>query len=711
MWISRPTRGCCCPIRTRCRRSSCGSSARRRSSRRSSARTPARSLLLPKRRPGMRAPLWQQRKRAADLLAVASRYGSFPVLLETYRECLRDFFDMPALVATLADVRSRKLRVVTVDSERPSPFAASLLFSYVASFLYDGDAPLAERRAQALAVDQAQLRELIGDAELRELLDADAMDAIERQLQRLDPQYPREERRRRPRHAAVARRSDAGRDRSRESLSADVAAGVERARRRAARPQRADRRRAAVSSRSRTRRAIATRLGVPLPPGLPESLLEPVARSARRSRAALRAHARAVHRPPTSPRGTACRPRPPKRVLMRLTGRGPAARRRVPARRHAARVDRRRRAAHAAPPLAREAAARDRAGRSAGARPVRHDVAGHRQAPARAPTRCSTSSSSCRARRSPASILETEILPARLEDLRPGRSRRRDGGRRGRLGRRRTARRARRPRRAVSRRPPRATCSPARRSPVQPSLRHRARRAILEHLAAPHGASFFGPLHDAVGGGYPGGDRRRALESRVARRSSRTTRSTRCARSRARGDAPRQARPSRRRAVLPIATPRAAVGRRTLEPRLGAHARDTRAASTRQAAALAQQLLARHGVLTREAVAPEIVPGGFGSIYPVLKAMEDSGRIRRGYFVAGLGATQFALPGALDLLRSLRDRRPMKPPRRRGAGRDRSGEPVRHRGQVSRFRGYGRFGGASPARTWWCFGGASPGWC
>src|SRR5205085_669173 len=149
----------------------------------------ARSLLLPKRRPGMRAPLWQQRKRAADLLAVASRYGSFPVLLETYRECLRDFFDMPALIATLGDLRSRKIRLATVDSEVPSPFAASLLFSYVASFIYDGDAPLAERRAQALAVDQAQLRELLGDAELRELLDADSMDHIERQLQRLEPQY------------------------------------------------------------------------------------------------------------------------------------------------------------------------------------------------------------------------------------------------------------------------------------------------------------------------------------------------------------------------------------------------------------------------------------------------------------------------------------------------------------------------------------------
>src|SRR5437773_3847615 len=96
---------------------------------------------------------------------------------------------MPALVQTLTDVRSRAARLVTVDSSKPSPFAASLLFTYVASFLYDGDAPLAERRAQALAVDQAQLRELLGDAELRELLDAEAMDAIERQLQRIDPRY------------------------------------------------------------------------------------------------------------------------------------------------------------------------------------------------------------------------------------------------------------------------------------------------------------------------------------------------------------------------------------------------------------------------------------------------------------------------------------------------------------------------------------------
>src|SRR5262245_42783086 len=114
-----------------------------------------RALLLPKRRPGGRSPLWQQRKRAADLLSVASKFGSFPMLLEAYRECLRDVFDMPALVETLRLVERREIRAVTVDSTLASPFASALLFGYVANYLYDGDAPLAERRAQALAIDQA----------------------------------------------------------------------------------------------------------------------------------------------------------------------------------------------------------------------------------------------------------------------------------------------------------------------------------------------------------------------------------------------------------------------------------------------------------------------------------------------------------------------------------------------------------------------------
>ena len=146
----------------------------------------ARALLLPRRRPGGRTPLWQQRKRASDLLAVAARFGSFPMILEAYREILRDVFDIPALVETLRKIESRDIRTVTVDSTTPSPFASALLFGYVANYIYDGDAPLAERRAQALSIDQGQLRDLLGEAELRELLDADAIGDVERQLQRLD---------------------------------------------------------------------------------------------------------------------------------------------------------------------------------------------------------------------------------------------------------------------------------------------------------------------------------------------------------------------------------------------------------------------------------------------------------------------------------------------------------------------------------------------
>ena len=149
----------------------------------------ARALLLPKRRAGQRAPLWQTRKRAADLLAVASRYSSFPILLESYRECVRDTFDLANTGAILAKIGRGEIRVTTLEPAKPSPFAASLLFSYVANYIYDGDAPLAERRAQALSIDQSQLEELLGDTDLRELLDPVAIDEVESRLQMLDPEY------------------------------------------------------------------------------------------------------------------------------------------------------------------------------------------------------------------------------------------------------------------------------------------------------------------------------------------------------------------------------------------------------------------------------------------------------------------------------------------------------------------------------------------
>jgi ATP-dependent Lhr-like helicase len=618
----------------------------------------ARSLLLPKRRPGMRAPLWQQRKRAADLLAVASRYGSFPVLLETYRECLRDFFDMPALISTLTDLRSRKLRVVTVDSDRPSPFAASLLFSYVASFIYDGDAPLAERRAQALSVDQSQLRELIGDAELRELLDVESMQAVEQQLQRLTLNYR-------------ARTPDAVHDLllSLGDLDdAEVAA-------RTATPEVA----ASIAALTAARRVLPVKiagvsryiavedaarfrdaLGVPLPPGLPEALLQPV----RDPLGDLALRFARTHAPFAASEFASrygLSEQAAETVLARLSADGrllegefrPGGSGREWSDAGVLRMLRRRslaRLRHEVEPVEQSTLGRFTTTWQGVVRRRRGvdallDVVEQLQG---APL--------------PASILETEILPARLELYDPG-----DldavvaageviwtgveplGERDGRI--------------ALYLADHVATLLPTAGRGTAPSgaegrvrpdqTSHGREPAILDHLKS-QGASFFGPLHDAAGGGYPA-ETVDALWTLVWKGLI-TNDTMHALRAFTRSHAPRR---RGRRPEAPAfrsrrQVPPAAEGRWALVP-MPAAGRGP-AQTTRWAAAMAQQLLARHGVLTREAVGAENVPGGFGAVYPVLKALEDSGRVRRGYFVAGLGATQFALPGALDLLRSLRDR-------------------------------------------------------
>ncbi|MGP4031172.1 Lhr family ATP-dependent helicase [Pseudarthrobacter sp. 1C304] len=147
----------------------------------------ARALLLPRQNPGKRQPLWQQRQRSAQLLDVARKYPTFPIVLETVRECLQDVYDLPALKDIAASIERRELRILQTTTQQPSPFAKSLLFGYVAQFLYEGDSPLAERRAAALALDSTLLNELLGRVELRELLDAKVIDATERELQRLAP--------------------------------------------------------------------------------------------------------------------------------------------------------------------------------------------------------------------------------------------------------------------------------------------------------------------------------------------------------------------------------------------------------------------------------------------------------------------------------------------------------------------------------------------
>jgi ATP-dependent Lhr-like helicase len=207
-------------------------------------------------------------------MAAAMRHPSFPIVLETYRECLKDVFDIAALVDTLRRVKTREIKVEVVDPRSPSPFAASVLYGYVANFMYDGDAPLAERRAQALSVDPAQLRELIGDAELRELLDARDIEAIDSQLQRLDP--PRHARSADGLHDLVRQIGDLSVDELRQRVDLPdldaVTSALMRERRLIAIRIAGDERYVAAEDAARYRDA----LGAPLPPGLPGAFLEPV---------------------------------------------------------------------------------------------------------------------------------------------------------------------------------------------------------------------------------------------------------------------------------------------------------------------------------------------------------------------------------------------------------------------------------------------------
>ncbi|GAA1544553.1 hypothetical protein GCM10009827_075480 [Dactylosporangium maewongense] len=232
----------------------------------------ARALLLPRRDPRRRQPLWQQRQRSAQLLDVARDYTDFPITLEAARECLQDVFDVAGLVGVMRDIAGRKLRLVEVETPRPSPFARSLLFGYVGAFLYEGDSPLAERRAAALALDPTLLAELLGRVELRDLLDPEVVSETERTLQWLGDQ-------RTPRDAEdVAEMLRVLGDLSDAELTArgaDPAWAAELgAQRRAIQVRVAGEPRwIAVEDAARFRDA----LGVALPVGLPTAYLEPVA--------------------------------------------------------------------------------------------------------------------------------------------------------------------------------------------------------------------------------------------------------------------------------------------------------------------------------------------------------------------------------------------------------------------------------------------------
>ena len=235
----------------------------------------ARALLLPRRKPGERTPLWQQRQRAAGLLEVAARHPTFPIVLEATRECLQDVFDLPALQTVLRDLRSRQIRMVAVDTPKASPFAQSLLFGWIAVYMYEGDAPLAERRAAALALDRDLLRELLGAEELRELLDPGALADLELELQRIAPEGRRRARSVDELHDVLRELGDLNPDELAQRSDDDPRAWVERlvSERRAIRVTVAgETRLIAAEDAARYRDA----LGAAIPAGLPAAFTDPV---------------------------------------------------------------------------------------------------------------------------------------------------------------------------------------------------------------------------------------------------------------------------------------------------------------------------------------------------------------------------------------------------------------------------------------------------
>jgi len=615
-----------------------------------------RALLLPRRRADARTPLWQLRKRSYDLLSVASRYPSFPLLLEAYRECLRDVFDMPALLETLRAVEQRQLRVHVVDTRKPSPFASSLLFSYVANFLYDGDAPLAERRAQALTIDQDQLRELLGEADLRGLLDANAIAEVEEAAQCLAENY-------RARsadgfHDLCLRLGDMSREElARRVVSSDLLANVDRlirSRRLLELRIAGERRLIAAEDAARYRDG----LGIPLPPGLAAALLAPVAHPVLEL---VRRYAR-THGPFTLREAAgrfALDTVAVENALRQLAHEG-----RVleggfrPGGLHREWCD-----AEILRQIRRKSLAKLRRE----VEPVEQYTLArfltHWQGlltPRRGPNLDALLDAveSLQGAPLPASLIETSILPARIADYSPAGL---DtliaagevawagvepiGERDGRI--------------ALFLADKLPLLAQSRPLTVPLTEREEKLLAVLEST----GASFFDPLHQALGGGYPG-ETIEALWSLVWRGLI-TNDSLHALRAYiAKPDSSRTPRRLQTGAVFRSrrTTPPTAQGRWSLLPLRAQKGMEGGPTATEASHALALQLLNRYGVLLRESVAAENVPGGFSAVYDVLKALEESGRIRRGYFVAGLGATQFALPAAVDLLRQLRNAPPAEKP-------------------------------------------------
>ncbi len=614
----------------------------------------ARALLLPRRDPGRRSPLWQQRQRSAQLLEVASKYPSFPIVLEAVRECLQDVYDLPSLVGLMKRIDSRQVRVVDVATQQPSPFARSLLFGYVAQFVYEGDSPIAERRAAALTLDQGLLAELLGRAELRELLDPEVLAEVESELQRLAPD-------RQVRDAEgiadllrlLGPLTTAEIEARCAQGAADVKAGLASladSRRIVTLRMAGEERWAAIEDVARLRDG----LGVPVPPGTPDAFTEPVDDPVGDlvSRFA-RSHGPFITADVADRLGVG--QAVARHALQRLAAQGRLLEGEFrPAGSGSEWCD-----AEVLRKLRRRSLARLRKE----VEPVDPEVLG-RFLPQWQHVSGSSAGSGRRGLRGldgvlaaidqlagapvPASALESLVLPARVSDYEPamldeltaageviwaghGALPGSDGW----------------VSLHVADQAPLTLPEP---TELELSEVH---RSVIDALA-PGGAWFFRQLADAVASTD---DRELAAAlwelTWTGRLSNDTLAPLRALTSsgkpahRARRNPPRTraARPGGR-APLPSRTgPPGTAGRWSLLPEI-----DTD--PTRRAHAAAESLLDRHGVVTRGAVVSERLPGGFAAVYRVLSAFEESGRCRRGYFVAGLGAAQFGTAGAIDRLRT-----------------------------------------------------------
>jgi ATP-dependent helicase Lhr and Lhr-like helicase len=598
----------------------------------------ARALLLPRRRPGTRTPLWQQRQRAADLLAVASKHGSFPILLETYRECLRDAFDVPALVELMTKVRARELRVVSVDTGRPSPFATSLAFAYVANFLYEGDAPLAERKAQALTLDRDLLAELLGAEELRELIQPSALADLEAHLQCLDER--RWARHPDAAHDQLRRLGDLSRDELAARSTDDFADELLAERRAVLVRVAGEERLIAAEDAGRYRDA----LGAGLPAGLPDAFLEPVDDPL----GSLLGRWARTH-PPFGTGEPAARFGLPVALVDDLLARRAEGGQLL---RGEFRPDGTERE-WCDPEVLRQLRQRSLAALRKQVEPVEAVTLG-RFLPAwqgvgssaRGIGRLIEVVSQLQGVPIPASALERDVLSSRVADYSPGLLDQlatagevvwvgagpvgRDDGK-VMLFLRRDA----------------GILRPLTNAGDRPeSEEHDRLRAVLQQrgacffreLAGAGDSESLDALWDLVWAGEVTNDSFAPLRALTARKS------------RSSGSGGRRGKPNL--GSLSVLGPPKAQGRWSLvESDLP---RDD-AVPTERSMRLASVLLDRHGVLTRESVRGEGHAGGFAAVYPVLRAMEEAGRVRRGYFVAGLGGAQFALAGAVDRLRARPD--------------------------------------------------------